>query len=216
MPGDSGTGQVGGRAGPLSFLGEFVRHPVATAAIAPSSRRLGELMLRGADLTRVRTVVEYGPGTGAFTRLVLRALREARNDSAALVAIELNERLAVALPARCGDDPRLRVVNASAADVRAVLEGAGEDGMDLVVSGLGWPSLPSGVRDRIIDETSDLLRPGGSFRTFGYHVGLLFPGAWRFRERVRARFASVSISEVVWGNIPPAFVYTCNVEAEGA
>lgn len=204
------------KEGPLTFLGEFVRNPIATAAVAPSSKRLGELMLRGVDLSRVRTVVEYGPGTGAFTRLVLRGLSEAGNSEARFVAIELNERLADALPGRCGDDPRLRVVNTSATKVRGVLAELGDDGMDLVVSGLGWPSLLGGVRDTIIDETGALLRAGGSFRTFGYHIGLLFPGAWKFRERVRARFASVSISEVVWGNIPPAFVYTCDAEAEGA
>ena len=210
MPGDARRTD-----GPLTFLSEFVRSPVATAAIAPSSRRLGELMLRGVDLSRVRTVVEYGPGTGAFTRLVLRGLGEAGNTSAKLLAVELNERQARALPERCEHDDRLEVVHASATDVRALLRDQDEGGMDLVVSGLGWPSLPGRVRDTIIDETAELLRPGGSFRTFGYHVGLLFPGAWKFRERVRARFEAVSISPVVWGNLPPAFVYTCDAAPEG-
>jgi hypothetical protein len=34
-------------------------------------------------------------------------------------------------------------------------------------------------------------------------------GAWHFRRTVRSLFSEVTISKVVWGNMPPAFVYRC-------
>ena len=40
-------------------------------------------------------------------------------------------------------------------------------------------------------------------------MGLLMRGAWHFRRTVRRLFSEVTISKVVWGNMPPAFVYRC-------
>jgi phospholipid N-methyltransferase len=53
------------------------------------------------------------------------------------------------------------------------------------------------------------LRPGGRFATFAYVHGTPFPGGIRFRRMLRERFAKVSLSPVVWRNLPPAFVYRC-------
>ena len=65
------------------------------------------------------------------------------------------------------------------------------------------------TRARILLATAAVLRPGGEFRTFGYHCGLLMRGAWHFRGAVERLFSEVTISEVVWMNMPPAFVYRC-------
>ena len=188
------------------FLLEFLRHPVATAAVAPSSRQLADAMVAGIDFSRVRTVVEYGPGTGAFTRRVLEAFDAAPAPGRTLLAIERNERMASSLGAELRD---ARVVHGDAMEVEALVRGAGLESVDLVVSGLGWPSLPAPVREGILEGTAKVLGPGGEFRTFGYHIGLTLPGAWAFRGSVRRLFSSVSITPVVWANIPPAFVYRC-------
>lgn len=189
------------------FFSEFLRDPVATAAIAPSSPALAAAMLDGLDLARVRTVVEYGPGTGVFTRAVLEGLARTGNDTARVIALELNGRLARRL---AGELPSIEVHHASADEVETVLAGRHAD---LIVSGLGWPSLPADLRRSLLERTSRVLAGGGAFRTFGYHVGLLFPGAWEFRRICRERFATVTISPVVWSNLPPAFVYRCIARA---
>lgn len=189
----------------MRFLCEFLRNPVATAAVAPSSQALARRMLEGVDLARARTVVEYGPGTGVFSRAVCRALQAAGNTEARFVALELNARMAAALRS---DLPRAEVHHANADDVEQIL-GSGPGSVDFILSGLGWPSLPAGLRRRLLERTHRLLKPGGEFRTFGYHIGLTMAGAWDFRRTVRGLFDEVSISPVVWGNIPPAFVYRC-------
>lgn len=200
-----------------SFLREFLANPIATAAIAPSSPQLAAAMLRGVDIASLRTIVEFGPGTGIFTRAVLQALRGAGNTGATVIALELNARMAAALAgdlaegARNADDPGLRVeiLNANALDIDRILAERGRPHADFILSGLGWPSIPAKVRDAILEKTAAALPPGRQFRTFGYHIGLTLPGAWGFRKTVRRLFSRVEISPVVWRNIPPAFVYTC-------
>lgn len=204
-----------------TFLKEFIKSPGTVAAIAPSSPRLAAAMLRGLDLTRTSVVVEYGPGTGSFSRAVLAhlgpdwfsgALTDPPGGSRAatrrFIAIEYTERLARMLQA---EHPEITVVHDSAANVERICaeRGIGPGGVDCVISGLGWPSFTDELRTEILEGTARVLKPGGEFRTFGYHVGLLMKGAWHFRREVRRLFREVHIGRVVWGNMPPAFVYRC-------
>lgn len=85
----------------------------------------------------------------------------------------------------------------------------GRGGEDYVVSGLGWPSFSDELRTTMLEGAAAVLKPGGEFRTFGYHFGLTMRGAWHFRREIRRLFKTVEIGRVVWGNLPPAFVYRC-------
>ena len=171
-------------------------------------------MLKGLDFSTIETVVEYGPGTGVFTRAVMEAMQgTARPRPGRIIAIERNPRMAAALPAQLpsadSDRGTLTVVEADALSVHDVLDREGVEHVDLIVSGLGWPSIPPQPRRAILEHTEDVLRPGSQFRTFGYHIGLCMPGAWDFRSTCRELFERMDISPVVWLNLPPAFVYTC-------
>jgi phosphatidylethanolamine/phosphatidyl-N-methylethanolamine N-methyltransferase len=219
------SGQVsgGGSAGSTirlrgAFLREFLRDPKATAAIAPSSRHLGRQMVAGLELSRVRSIVEYGPGTGTFTRCTLDALPAGWFDGPGpgtehecrpgnqFIAIEYNAELSRLVQAEL---PSVQVVNDSAENVVRICTDRGihRGELDLVISGLGWVSLDKGLITRMLEATRDMLRPGGEFRTFGYHVGLMYPGAWHFRRELKRLFSSTSTSRIVWRNVPPAFVY---------
>lgn len=190
-----------------AFIREFIRHPARTAAVAPSSRALAQRMIQGVDFSQVRRVVEFGPGSGAFTRATLGALPpEWSSAGGRFIAIEFNPRLAEVVQRTF---PQVEVVSASAENIEPICveRGIGAGELDLVVSGLGWVSFPKPWITRTLEATAKMLRPGGEFRTFGYHVGLLYPGAWHFRAEIKRIFASTSISRVVWGNLPPAFVY---------
>lgn len=164
-------------------------------------------MLSGIDFARLSTIVEYGPGTGVFTHAVLQRLRDAGNTAARVVALELNPRLAGELRETF---PDVEVRHANAVDIDREL-GDAFGNVDLVVSGLGWPSIPLAPRSEILAKTRNALAPTGRFRTFGYHIGLCMPGAWHFRRTVRDLFSGVTISPVIWKNLPPAFVYRCEV-----
>ncbi|MEV5719434.1 methyltransferase domain-containing protein [Amycolatopsis mediterranei] len=177
----------------MSITREFLRHPVLTGAIAPSSPRLAEEMTAGLGLERASCVVELGPGTGVFTEAVLALLR----PEARLTAIEINPRFAAALSERF---PEADVVTGSA-------EHLALDGVDVVVSGLPWTAMTASRQQHILDAVTAALAPNGRFTTFAYAHTAWTPPARRFAASLRSRFAVVERTQVVWGNLPPAFVY---------
>ena len=61
-------------AAPWTFLRQFARSPRSIGAVLPSSAALAEAMLAPVDFSAARTVVEFGPGTGAFTRAIAQRL----------------------------------------------------------------------------------------------------------------------------------------------
>ncbi|SEF27466.1 Phospholipid N-methyltransferase [Amycolatopsis pretoriensis] len=177
----------------MSITREFLRHPMVTGAIAPSSPRLAETMTAGLGLERAARVAELGPGTGVFTESVLALLR----PEASLTAYEINPRFASALRERF---PDLAVVTTSA-------EHLALDGVDVVVSGLPWTAMTADRQGRILDAVTAALAPNGRFTTFAYAHAAWTPLARRFAASLRSRFAVVERTPVVWGNLPPAFVY---------
>jgi phospholipid N-methyltransferase len=147
-------------------------------------------------------VVELGPGTGAFTGLILSRIRA----STTFFALELDPGFTKGLRSRY---PGLTVYNDSAERITQYLKIHGKRCADYIVCGLPWASLPLGVQDRIFEGVLDSLQPGGHFVTFGYVHARWFPNAQRFRRRLRRGFSRVETSRVVWKNFPPAFIYRC-------
>jgi phospholipid N-methyltransferase len=177
----------------MSITREFFRHPLLTGAIAPSSPRLAEEMTAGLGLERAARVAELGPGTGVFTEAVLTLLR----PEARLTVVEINPRFAPSLRQRY---PQVDVVTGSA-------EHLALDDVDVVVSGLPWTAMTAARQRRILDAVTGALTPNGRFTTFAYAHAAWTPPGRRFAASLRSRFAVVERTPVVWGNLPPAFVY---------
>ncbi|MEV6879905.1 methyltransferase domain-containing protein [Amycolatopsis sp. NPDC051128] len=177
----------------MSITREFLRHPMLTGAIAPSSPRLAETMTAGLGLERAANVAELGPGTGVFTEAILALLR----PEARLTAVEINPRFAGELRSRF---PQVDVVTGSA-------ECFALEGVDVVVSGLPWTAMTANRQERILDALTAALAPNGRFTTFAYAHAAWTPPARRFAASLRSRFAVVERTPVVWGNLSPAFVY---------
>ena len=72
------------------FVTQFIRKPAAIGSLIPSSPYLAEMMIEQAGLEDADAVLEYGPGTGAFTGHILRAMR----PQSKFAAIEINPRFA--------------------------------------------------------------------------------------------------------------------------
>jgi phosphatidylethanolamine/phosphatidyl-N-methylethanolamine N-methyltransferase len=207
----SGKAMSGG--GRASFVREFLRNPAATAAIAPSSRILAKRMIDGIDLGACRSIVEFGPGSGVMTRAVLESLPDgwfARDTHAGgtFIAIEYNPRMAAIVAA---EFPQAIVAADSAANIERLCaqHGVKAGTLDAVISGLGWASFPPSLTTQILEATARTLRPGGHFRTFAYHVGLLKKNAWHLRAELKRLFGTVETAHGAWANLPPAFVYRC-------
>ncbi|KAK0337438.1 MAG: methyltransferase domain-containing protein [Pseudomonadota bacterium] len=175
------------------FFRQFMKHPGMIGSVIPSSSQLVARSLDGVDWARTRLFVEYGPGVGTFTQAILDRM----HPDAILLAIDLNLDF-VAYLEDAIDDPRLRVVHGSAADVRRFVKEAGYQKADYVLSGLPFSTLPAGVGETICEETRAVLRPGGSFIIYQYSRYV--------RRLIDPLFGQVS-DEVEWRNIPPCRLF---------
>lgn len=184
------------------FLREFIRKPASTGAIVPSSAELARLMAEEAALDGASLIVEFGPGTGPITR----ALIEGKPANAKLIAIERNEEFVAMLRER---HPGLDVVHDCVQELHNILAARGETAADRIVSGLPWGAFDEAMQRDIMKAAHESLADDGVFVTFAYLQGFALPPAWRFRKLLREMFADVRQSDVVWRNVPPAFVYTC-------
>ena len=113
------------------FLREFVRDPIQTAAIAPSSPALAEAMAAVVPSDGHPTVVELGPGTGAIIAAIQRRL----GGRGRHLAIERQPRWASLLQQRF---PDVDVVHGDVADLTAILTEHDAGPADAIVSGLPW------------------------------------------------------------------------------
>ncbi|WP_326566262.1 methyltransferase domain-containing protein [Amycolatopsis rhabdoformis] len=180
----------------MSITTEFFRHPFLTGAIAASSGSLAAAMTRDLGLESAASVVELGPGTGVFTASIVDLLP----PSASFAAIEINPRLVASLRRAF---PSVSVVSGSAEQL-ATLSAAP---CDVVISGLPWTAMPAFRQVQVLDSVCAALSLSGRFTTFAYAHTAWTPPARRFARLLRSRFSVVERTRVVWGNLPPAYVY---------
>jgi phosphatidylethanolamine/phosphatidyl-N-methylethanolamine N-methyltransferase len=184
------------------FVSEFLLKPGSTGSLVPSSSHLARMMVQYAGLADAEAVLEYGPGTGAFTKYILQEL----GPHTKFAAIEINSQFAAIFR---DAHPNVTVVEDSVENVRAICDSLQIDSVDCVVSGLPWAFFSESMQVRFLDQMMRVLKPGGRFVTFGYLQGLALPAARRLAALLPTYFTSVSKSPVVWRNFPPAFVYRC-------
>jgi phospholipid N-methyltransferase len=184
------------------FLWEYVSKPAVVGAVCASSPALARKMVQWIDWPNVRAVVEYGPGTGAFTKQILSRMQPGTR----LLAIEINPHFAATLRRRY---PEVPVFQESVKNVPSICRQEGIDEVDAIVSGLPWASFRKADQVELLDATTRVLRPGGQFATFAYLQGLLLPAGRRLRGMLGECFSQVEISKIAWWNLPPAIVYRC-------
>jgi phospholipid N-methyltransferase len=145
------------------FARGFLKNPVMVGSVIPSSRYLIEKMLAPVDWSRADVFVEYGPGVGTITRPILDRLK----PDAKLIAVDTNPDFCNYLRQEF-NDPRLIVVNRSAAELGQILAEQDSDGADYVISGLPFSTLPPGVGPAIVRATRSSLKPGGIFLVYQF------------------------------------------------
>ena len=136
-------------------------------------------------------VLELGPGTGAVTQALLeRGLRHDR-----LVAIEKSPKLARLLRDRF---PRIRVITGDALQLDKLFKKQLRrvENVGAVISSLPLRIFTPTDAQAIAGRIRSLLRPGGTWAQYSYHLG-------RQRPRGTSAFRLIS-SDVVWWNLPPA------------
>ena len=157
---------------------------VPSAPLRPVHRTWRDNLVRSIDWGSTGTVIEYGPGTGAITEVIVAQLPPETN----FLAIEINSQFAEMLRTRF---PGVRVCQGSVEAVRSHCDSHGLEQVDAILSGLPWAAFSEEDQTAYLDATMTVLRPGGQFIAFGYLQGLLLPAGRRFRKKLQHYFSEV-------------------------
>jgi phospholipid N-methyltransferase len=163
------------------------------------------MMMEASRCAEARQILELGPGTGAFTQAIARVMP----DEAKYVGLELNE----AFVHRLHEEfPSMRF-ECCCAQKFDLTQPDFSEGFDVIISGLPWTAFPESLQKAILGNVLPHLAPGGCFVTFAYFGFHRLPAGLHFRELLGSLLPNVTTTEVVWANLPPAFVYVARREA---
>jgi phospholipid N-methyltransferase len=155
--------------------------------------------MKAARVSEARNLLELGPGTGAFTGEIQRTL----SPGASYLGLDMNANFVASLRTQF---PGMRFENAPAQDFDYTPYLAG-GGFDTIVSGLPWAALPESTQTALLEKIFSVLKPDGVFATFVYTGIHWLPRGQRFRRLLTRRSREVKLTETIWTNFPPAFVY---------
>lgn len=185
----------------LRFFKTFLTSPKQIGAILPSGVALSKQITAPIDFENAKVIVEFGPGTGSFTRVLL----ERKKKDTRLIAFEINDEMADF----CAKEfPGVELVRGSAENLVAYLKEHKIAEIDAVVSGLPFANFPVPVQTAILEGVASSLKPGGYFLGFTYFHSSVVPATHRYRAKLKTIFKSVDRIAVM-KNVPPAYVMRC-------
>ena len=185
----------------FSFIRNFLRDS-QVASVAPSSKYTVEKICSSVDFSSAKLVLEYGPGTGVFTRAILARLPA----DARLVAFETHQSFVTELR-KAIPDRRLTVLHSNAADVGLELARLGLSGADYAISGIPFSFIPPEIKREIIYQTAEVLHDEGEFITYQV-LPFNFPADRHLRDYLTDYF-SLSETSYEFRNVPPLRIYRC-------
>lgn len=144
----------------LSYVKNFLSDKYI-ASITPTSDFGVRKVCGKIDFPRCGLIVEYGPGTGVFSKYLLQKM----GPDSLLVTIERNTNFANLLRRKIRD-PRAIVINDCASNILDILAEFGKPFTDYVISGIPFSFLTDQQKDRILKNSFTALRPGGKFLAY--------------------------------------------------
>lgn len=171
------------------------------ASVAPTRRKCIAEILDGLPCGQMEQVIEFGSGTGAFTKELLRHLP----SGARLLAFDTNAALCREL-SRLIQDTRLTVIHRSALEAKHVAYANNMRRASLIVSGVPLSFLSAPERRALFAQVQELLEPSGRF--------LLYQAAWtphaNNTQILREIGSCFHVAHVQYFllNLPPLVVFT--------
>ncbi len=175
------------------FLREALRSFKSTGAIASSSPALIKKLIEPIPTGRDQVIVELGPGDGCVTKELLRKI----GAEARIHAFEINESFVDKM--REIKDGRLEVIPHGAERMSEFLA---TESVDYVVSSLPLSMIPKEIKEEILRQAQQVLRPQGRFLQYQY--------ALQDYSLLKDYFYNVNVKFTL-ANLPPAFIYTCSL-----
>lgn len=168
------------------------------ASISPTSRRCVEEICRSIDFSQALTIIEFGPGDGAFTEYLLEKMR----TDATLIAIETNHDFVHKLPKKLRDR-RLEIVHGSAADLAQILQSRDITSADYILSGIPFSFIADDLKDQILHDTASLISPAGKFLVY---QSLAAPNGRKSLIASMQRYFRIEATYNLFLNLPPLYV----------
>jgi phosphatidylethanolamine/phosphatidyl-N-methylethanolamine N-methyltransferase len=183
----------------VTFLRQWIRKPLGVASVVPSGRALAKLMTSEIS-GETGPVLELGPGTGVFTKLLLE--RGVAERDVTLIECDPNFTRLLALRY-----PTARLVNMDASQL-------GESGLfaerqaGAAISGLPLLSMPQKVVMAILSAVFGSIEEGGHLYQFTYGPKCPVPHGVMTALGLKA-------TRIGWTplNFPPASVYRISLTA---
>lgn len=177
----------------LKFLIQFLKNPKRIGAIAPSGKFLAKKMMLPLNFQNADCIVEYGPGTGVFTKELVKR----KNKKTKLIVIEQNHLFYKMLKGKFENQPGVYIIEGSAENVNKYIKKLGFKHADYIISGLPFASLPSALSESILKETQKAIGRKGRFITFQYSM---------VKRKFFEQYFRLSGCLLEMRNIPPAYV----------
>lgn len=181
-------------AGSHAFLRAFMEDPVAMSSLIPTSRYVADRIIGKINGDARKVVMEYGPGDGAVTKRLLEP--GVLTEDSRVILIERSEILARELEETI-DDKRVTVRHDSAENAARILHECGEERADHILLSIPLSTMEAPVRERILQESRELLHEEGSLIAFLFHP--------KVRGFIRSVFPDMH-TEWEPRNLPPLFV----------
>ena len=176
----------------LTYLKNFIRDK-NVASITPTSPFGVRKVCEKIDFKRRTVIVEFGPGSGVFSKYILRKMTR---DSK-LILIEMNKNFVTILNSRMRDQ-RICIVNDNAENVLDILKEEGEAGADYIISGIPFSFISFSTKNRILNNTYAALKKSGKF--------LVYQHSNHLKDHLKHHFDLVRIEYEI-RNIPPLCIY---------
>ncbi|MGL5576647.1 MAG: class I SAM-dependent methyltransferase [Sarcina sp.] len=178
------------------FFLEYIKNPRKVGAVAPSSKFLASKMIGEINFEQAKCIIEYGPGTGIFTKKLV----DNTKDNTKIILIEINKEFYHKLNKLYGHKENVLILNESAENIDEILKKHNIKKVDYIVSGLPFASLPKEVSDKILTKTANIIEDDGEFITFQYSL---------VKKKLFDRFFDQIATDKTYRNIPPAYVLRC-------
>ena len=179
---------------PYDFFRESLKNIKTTGTIARSSKFLAKQMVRSANLSEAKVIVELGAGDGAITKYILEKMA----PDAKLYSFELNALFCQRLTEL--NDDRLVVLQEDVALMQDILSGYGEEGADCIISAIPFTMFPEKDAIHVLSQARGLLGKTGRFVQVHYSLVM--------RRIYKQVFGNLDLNFVAI-NVPPAWVFVC-------
>ena len=177
--------------GTITYLKSFVTD-TNVASITPSSQYCVRKLCSKIDFSTKKIIVEYGGGTGVFTKYILRQM----TDDSQIFVFETNDKFFKKLQEI--DDPRLTLFNESVEEILNLLPQEILGNVNHIISGIPFSFFDWELKINILNKTQQALKPSGSF--------LAYQTSGHLKKPLTEVFNNYT-TDFCWKNIPPYFIY---------